>query len=408
MDNIFHLNTEQLKDVAAALQTKISEGLKEDGREIKAIPTYINPKTDIDNKKALVLDLGGTNFRATVVEFKNGKTIVYPGTKKNLEALMKQAEGCDREVLFAELANMISSLKLEGVKHIGYCFSYPGASMLNGDAKLLHWTKGVTVKGMEDEAIGVSLMDYLNKNVSGAKFTDIKVINDTVASLFSGLTDNHSQAHIGLIVGTGTNMATFFPTSKIPKLDPNYKTNGLVPINLESGNFFPPHLTVIDDKIDKYLDSMGKQRFEKAISGMYLGRILEMVFSTDEFEQNFDASKLTAMMSYPSMYKQKYVEVSHQIYERSAKLVAASLVGLILVLAENNDKAISDIRLSAEGSLFWSTDRNVRNASFISYKDRVIAELQTLLKAFGHNNISIHVEKRDEANLIGSAIAALS
>jgi hexokinase len=404
--NIFELSTEQLKDIAIALQTRTEEGLTKDDGEIRCIPTYINPRTDIDNCKALVLDLGGTNFRAAVVEFRNGETIVHPGMKENLATLMKRPD-CTREELYAKMALLIGSLNLEGVSAIGYCFSYPGESLLDGDARLLYWTKGVNITEMVGEAVGKSLMDYLNAHVRGANFKTIKVINDTVASLFAGLTDRKSQAHIGLIVGTGTNMAPFIPANKIPKLNKNYKGKGLIPINLESGNFNPPHLTVIDDKIDKYLDTKGRQRFEKAISGMYLGRILEYLFSSDEFEDNFDAEKLTSIMSYPSRFKTKYVKAAHYVYERSAKLVAASLAGVLLEIIKTYDKPITDVRLSAEGSLFWSNDRNVRNAKFTAYKDLVIGELDNLLKEFGHS-ITVHVEQKQDANLIGSAIAALS
>lgn len=62
--------------------------------------------------------------------------------------------------------------------------------------------------------IGNPLLNYLNEK-NKIKFTDIKVLNDTVASLFAGLTDNSYDAYIGLIVGTGTNMATFIPADKI-------------------------------------------------------------------------------------------------------------------------------------------------------------------------------------------------
>ncbi|MDR1372168.1 MAG: hexokinase [Dysgonamonadaceae bacterium] len=420
--NIFELTTEQLKDIAIALQNGVAEGLVTDYEErdrklakgekveakdgeIRCIPTYINPKF-ISEGKALVLDLGGTNFRATVVEFKNGEAIVHPGMKENLVSLMKNPQ-CTLEQLYAKMASLISSLKLDGVTDIGYCFSYPGESLLNGDANLIKWNKGVDIKDLIGKPVGKTLLDYLNANVKGARFKNIKVINDTVAALFSGLTDTKSQAHIGLIVGTGTNMAPFIPVERIPKLDKAYTGKGLIPINLESGNFNPPHLTVIDDKIDKYLDTKGRQRFEKAISGMYLGRILEYLFSSDEFEDNFDAEKLTSIMSYPSRFKEKYVKAAHWVYERSAKLVAASLSGLILQIIATGEKPVTDIRLSAEGSLFWSNDRKVRNASYLPYKDLVINELDKILKEFGHE-IKIHVEQKENANLIGSAIAALS
>ena len=410
MENkIFKLTTGQLKKIATTLQAKISEGLLEDGKEIRCLPTYIIPKTNLPAEKVLVLDLGGTNFRATVVDFTGKKPVIHDGIKKNLEYVMKAPEGKTEEDLYAEIANLISSLNLEGVKSIGYCFSYPCESTLEGDAVLLYWTKGVTIKGMENTLGGKSLMDYLNKHIKSVSFAQIKVINDTVASLFAGLTDKTSQAHIGLIVGTGTNMAPFFPTDKIAKLNPDYKQKGLIPVNLESGNFYPPFLTVVDDKIDKYSDTPGVQRFEKAISGMYLGRLLEFIFSCEELEANFDAEKLTRIMSYPDMYKDKYVKAAFEVYERSAKLVAASLAGLILKLIASYETPITDVRLTAEGSLFWSEDqKGQKNVKFKSYKDLVLEQLNLLLKEFDHGDITVHVEKTANANLIGSAIAALS
>jgi hexokinase len=408
-NNIFELTTGQLKEIAATLQTRIREGLLEDGKEIRCLPTYIIPKTDnMPKEKVLVLDLGGTNFRATVVDFTGETPVVHEGVKKNLEYVMKAPVGKPKEELYAEIANLISSLNLEGVKSIGYCFSYPCKSTPEGDATLLYWTKGVTITDMKKELVGNTLMEYLNKHVKSANFVKIKVINDTVASLLAGLTDKTSQAHIGLIVGTGTNMAPFFPTDKISKLNSESEQKESIPVNLESGNFYPPFLTVIDDKIDKYSDTPDAQRFEKAISGMYLGRLLEFIFPYEEFEANFDAEKLTRIMSYPDMYKEKYVQAAFWVYERSAKLVAASLAGLILELIKY-DASITNIRLTAEGSLFWSEDqKGQRNVKFKSYKDLVLEQLSVLLKEFNHGNITVHVEKTANVNLIGSAIAALS
>ena len=407
--DLFDLSNDQLKEIAATLQGRIKDGLEKENQEILAIPTYINPKTDIVNEKALVLDLGGTNCRVAIVEFRDGKPTIHPmnGWKKDLSQVMKKP-GATQEELFKEIADMVSTLNLEGVTSIGYCFSYPGGSTLDGDATLIRWTKGVNIQEMIGRPVGKDLMDYLNKYLKGkTTFTNIKVINDTVASLFAGLTDTSAQAYIGLIVGTGTNMAAFFPTDSIKKIDKGYKKKGLVPVNLESGNFHPPHLSVVDNKMDKYSATSGQQRFEKAISGYYLGRILEYVFSCDEFEADFDASKLTRIMSYPDMYKEEYVYWAHQIYERSAKLVAASLAGLVREMV-NCDPKIKKIRLVAEGSLFWSHDRKEGAPSFKSYKDQVMEELDVLLKELGLKGVTVKVDEQENANLIGSAIAGLS
>lgn len=408
--NIFNLTSEQLKEIVLSLQAKIEKGLVENNSEVQCLPTYIVPDTDINTGKALVLDLGGTNYRAALVEFTNGKVEIHPedGWKRDLSVM--KTPGFTREQLFEKMADFIKELKLEEEMPIGYCFSYPAESLADGDAKLLRWTKGVDIKEMIDEPVGKPLLEYLNNKLDKAGFSGIKVINDTVASLFAGLTEKGYDAYIGLIVGTGTNMAAFVDPNKIKKLSSEVKSElGLtpdkkvkIPVNLESGNFNPPHLNVIDNKVDIASDSRGAQRFEKAVSGMYLGEILKYVFSCDEIEDRFDAQKLTGIMNYPDMYKKKYVHTARKIYIRSAKLVAASLAGLILVLISHNND-IKKIQLTAEGSLFWSKDGKGKD-----YKDLVLEELQALLISFGYKDIHVHINKMENANLIGSAIAALS
>jgi hexokinase len=399
--NIFKLKMKQLKEIAQALQTKVETGLEKENTEVQCIPTYINPKTSGIDGSALVLDLGGTNYRVATIEFKNGKPFIHPdnGWKKDLSVM--KTPGFTEMNLFKAQADPIGEIKMDKRMPIGYCFSYPADSMLNGDAKLLRWTKGVDIKEMLGKPVGKPLMDYLNKENKNM-FTDIKVINDTVASLFAGLTDSSYDAYIGLIVGTGTNMATFIHPDKIKKLNPEYKGTGLIPVNLESGNFYPPYLTVVDDKVDACSDSKGAQRFEKAVSGMYLGEILKSVFPCDEFEERFDAQKLTNIMNFPDIHKKRYVDVSRWIYKRSAQLIAASLAGLVLVLV-SHDKSVKKIRLVAEGSLFWSEYRKGKD-----YKDLVAEELRKLLDEFSLSDVQVHISAMNNANLIGSAIAALS
>lgn len=105
--------------------------------------------------------------------------------------------------------------------------------------KIASLDKGVDIREMVGQFVGKPLLDYLNEK-NKIRFTGVKVLNDTIASLFAGLTDKSYDAYIGLIVGTGTNMATFIPSDKITKLDPECHVQGLIPVNLESGNFYPP------------------------------------------------------------------------------------------------------------------------------------------------------------------------
>lgn len=399
--NIFELTQEQLHDTVVSFQEKFEKGLRADNTEIQCLPTYITPNTTISDGRALVLDLGGTNYRAAVIEFKDGEPQVHPSDswKKKLDVM--KTEGFTREDLFKEQADLIDEMNPNQTMPIGYCFSYPAESMLNGDAKLIRWTKGVNIKEMVGQPVGGPLRDYLNAR-KVADFTTIKVINDTVASLFAGLTNPKYDAYIGLIVGTGTNMATFIPREHIKKIDHHYKGTGLIPVNLESGNFTPPHLTNIDNLVDELSNSHNKQRFEKAVSGMYLGEVFKAVFPNECQEEGFNAKDLNHIVNNSKLYKKEFVDVANWIFDRSAKLVAASLAGLILVLRKYNH-SMKHVCLTAEGTVFWS-----KLGPDTTYQQKVMEELYRLLEEFGHKDIKVDVEEKKNINLIGTAMAALA
>ncbi len=392
-ENIFELTNEELKAIATSLQLKIEEGLKKDGQEILDLPTHINPKEDIPDGKVLALDWGGTNFRAAIVEFKGKEASVIES--KNIKLSSKETTGFNQSKLFGAMAGLISQLKNldKTVTQIGYCFSYPAKPELDGDATLLRWTKGIDIPDMIGQPIGKNLVEFLN-NYKGieANFKEVKVINDTVACLFAGLTRIVSgTGYIGLIVGTGTNMAALMHLDKIEKL--GNKTTGLIPVNLESGNFCPPYLTTIDRLVDAISNNKGSQRFEKAISGGYLGEIFKTVFSCHKIKYDFDARDLTTIINHPDESPEEYVSVARWIYVRSAHLVAASIIGLAQVLVAH-DPTVKNILLTADGSLYWSDD----------YNELVAAKMKELMP-----EVKITIGKEmAEPNLIGSAIAALS
>lgn len=405
IDNIFALSTEQLKEIALALEGKITEGLLADGKEVACLPTYIQPKTSKVEGTATVLDLGGTNYRVAKVTIKDGKATVMPnnqGIKQNLEKIKEP--GFSEEMLLQAMSDPILSLSREKEMPIGYCFSYPADCLQNGDALLKYWTKGVHIPEMEGKPVGEHLLNYLNQNTT-PKFTGIKVINDTVASLFAGMAISGYDAYIGLIVGTGTNMAAMMPASAIGKIASvsGIDKNADIPVNFESGNFNPPYLTRIDDCVDYYSSNMSRQRFEKAVSGMYLGDVMQACFPLISFDKNFNAKDLTDMMNYPDMYEPDYVTVAGFIYRRSAILVAASLAGLIVKLSKLYKKPLNKILVTADGSLFWSQLNNGQD-----YHKIVLESLTALLQQFDMPETEVVFNQAQNVNLVGSAIAALS
>jgi hexokinase len=399
MNNPFALSNSQLLDIANDLKSKIEVGLGADGTEIKCLLTYIHPKKDGIKGEATVFDLGGTNFRAAVVSV-GEETKITGLAEKNITEM--KAAGFTEADLYNSEAETIKKLDIPANSSIGYCFSYPAKPMLNGDAELIVWTKGVNIPGMTGKPIGAPMVEYLNKTINAGFNGKIAVVNDTITSLFAGLANPGYDAYIGLIVGTGTNMATFFPSDYIPKLAGVEGWSGETPVNLESGNHNPPHLTAFDAKVDEESDNKGFQRFEKAISGMYLGRIFRAVYPNDGFDESLDAAALSRMMNNPADYKPEYVETAFQIYQRSAKLVAASIAGLALNLNAAYP-SVKTIQVLAEGSLFWSKVKY----NDIAYVDIVNAEVKELLAAAGVD-ATVTVSRIENANLIGAAMSVLA
>jgi len=399
MKNQFELTNPQLIDIANSLTKKVVAGLQEEGTEIKCLPTYIHPRKDGIKGEATVFDLGGTNFRVATVSVGNQSKVT--GTTERDITEMKN-KGFSREDLFSAQARTLSQVDVPADAPIGYCFSYPAKSLTDGDAELIKWTKGVSIPDMEGKPVGKPLLKYLNENGT-SRFTDIKVVNDTITSLFAGLLNPGFDAYIGLIVGTGTNMATFFPSEYIPKIRNMKGWSGETPVNLESGNFYPPHLTEIDDRVDTKSDNKGYQRFEKAISGMYLGRVFMETFPNEKFKEELSAVDLTRMINNPDQFKREFVEVAYQIYERSAKLVSASIAGLVKNL-KTADPTVKKVQVLAEGSLFWSKIRTGK----ASYAEMANAEVNKLVRDLGMADVSVKIAQMENANLIGAAMAVLS
>jgi len=109
------------------------------------------------------------------------------------------------------------------------------------------------------------------------------------------------------------------------------------------------------------------------------------------------------MMNNPDQFKPAYVETAFQIYERSAKLVAASIAGLVYNLHAANP-AIKKVQVLSEGSLFWSKVKT-NNAKYV---DIVNATLKELLAESGLGQVEVTLSRIENANLIGAAMSVLS
>ena len=120
---------------------------------------------------------------------------------------------------------------------------YIGRAAPQGEARLLHWTKGIQIEHVEGTFVGAQLKEALQ--AKGKQVVHLPVLNDTVASLLAGVMLAPQCTHyIGLIVGTGTNMAGFFPIRRLTKLAPDdrgvWSDDDDMAVNLEFGEVYSP------------------------------------------------------------------------------------------------------------------------------------------------------------------------
>ena len=392
----FTIQQEQLIDIALSLAAKIREGLAHDDQEIACLPSYISVRQVPQHGRALVMDFGGSNVRAALVSLHEGRLQIEKGPVAQAIPL-KRGVPLEREKFLAHFCELIASFEPPQDLPLGYCFSYPAKSTPDGDASLLRWTKEVFVEDTVNRKMGRLLLDHLAEYQRPVRCSDVRVINDTVASLLAGLTVSNADGHIGLIVGTGNNMAAVMEGARLPKLAREHDWQGPLPVNLESGNFHPPHLTEYDDRLDASSENPGHQRLEKAVSGVYLANLLKMTYPESTIDVKLGSKAVVESAYQAQNHESKTSRLARQILQRSAKLTAASLAGLIHVLQDSHK--CRSVCIAAEGALFWGDPH---------YKTTVESTLPSLLEVLGLPQTSCSCVSVEHANLLGSAVAALS
>jgi hexokinase len=371
----------------ALFRARIAEGLKESQQEIKALPAFLSPPRRGTSGEALVVDIGGTNCRAALVQCdaSGGQKVVAGPVGATLP--VRDGGRLESAAAFFDFQAALAAQVANGRSvPVGYCFSYPAEVGPNWDAKLLRWTKGLDIPGVVGREVGALLRAALRaRNIQAVRTV---VLNDTVASLMAGAAWASSPRVIGLILGTGTNMASFFSGARITKCT-GLEASAPMAVNLESGNFTPPGLTAYDDQVDAASNDPGPQRFEKAVSGFWLPQVFAAMYPEFKgFDPREGSGGLVRLRDTSEDPRAR--EVADTLLTRSADMVAAGLAAVI-----DLHEGPEPVTVVAEGSLFWKDPQ---------YEPRVSHTLSKLLD--GEKPFSIR--HMDDANLMGSAIAALA
>lgn len=400
------------QQVLHAIETGLS---REDGC-LAMLPTFVGGgETPENSERVLVVDAGGSNFRAATVRFEKGAPVVedfrrhpMPGTDRPME----------KEAFFDAIAALIAPLAQQASR-VGICFSYAFSSLPGGEGEIISMSKGMRIAGIRGALLGKELEAALVRlGVGGAR--RYTIVNDSVAALLGAAVQTDLRACdglAGLIVGTGMNACYFEKTDNIKKIS-GCSVPEMV-INMEAGGFDGFGRTPADKALDDRSSNRGEHFCEKATAGAYLGPlVLELMQRAAEagFYSPEAAARIAAetTLTTPdlSVYDAEGAgplarlvgqeegdrAVTDGILAAVFRRAGTLLVGILAAIAKQTGRGSDPQRpmcVSADGSTFYKCGPLRRS---------VDAALDEAKKTLG---LHFTFVKPENANLVGTAAAAL-
>ncbi|XP_074088527.1 hexokinase-1 isoform X1 [Macrotis lagotis] len=279
------LSTEQLTKVKNRMRVEMDLGLQKDTNEsakVKMLPSFVRGTPDgTEHGDFLALDLGGTNFRVLMVKIRSGKKRTVEMHNK-IYAIPEEVMQGTGEELFDHIVSCISDfLDYMGMKGarlpLGFTFSFPCRQTSLDGGILLTWTKGFNASNCEGQDVPTLLREAIKRREE-FDLDVVALVNDTVGTMMTCAYEEPT-CEIGLIVGTGSNACYMEEMKNIEMVEGD---EGRMCINMEWGAFgdngcLEDIRTEYDRIVDDYSLNANKQRYEKMISGMYLGEIVRNI-----------------------------------------------------------------------------------------------------------------------------------
>ncbi|XP_071338162.1 hexokinase-2 isoform X2 [Trachinotus anak] len=309
------LSREQLLEVKNRMSEEMARGLSRQTHEqtsVKMLPTYVRSTPDgTEHGDFLALDLGGSSFRVLLVRVRSGKRHNVDMNHKIYNIPQETMQGTGEE-LFNHIVNCIADfLEYMGMRGaslpLGFTFSFPCHQSKLDQGILLKWTKGFKASGCE----GQDVVRLLKEAVCRRQEFDLNfvaVVNDTVGTMMTcGYED--PKCEVGLIVGTGTNACYMEEMHNIELVEGN---DGRMCVNMEWGAFgdngeLDDFCTQFDRVVDDCSHNPGKQRYEKMISGMYLGEIVRNVLMDFTAKGLLFRGKLSERLKTHGIFETKFL-----------------------------------------------------------------------------------------------------
>uniref|UniRef100_A0AAZ3NNN5 Hexokinase-2 n=1 Tax=Oncorhynchus tshawytscha TaxID=74940 RepID=A0AAZ3NNN5_ONCTS len=388
------LSREQLLEVKRRMGEEINRGLAKESHDqatVKMLPTYVRSTPDgTEHGDFLALDLGGTNFRVLLVRVRGGKRRSVEMHNK-IYAIPQEAMQGTGEELFDHIVHCIADfLEYMGMKGaslpLGFTFSFPCHQNKLDQGILLKWTKGFKATGCEGEDVVSLLKDAIHRREE-FDLDVVAVVNDTVGTMMTcGYED--PLCEVGLIVGTGTNACYMEEMQNVELVEGD---EGRMCVNMEWGAFgdhgeLDDFSTEFDRAVDDCANNPGKQRYEKMISGMYLGEIVRNILLEFTAKGLLFRGKLSERLKTRGIFETKFLsqiesdrlalrqvrsilqhlgltsstcddsilvkEVCSVVARRAAQLCGAGLAAVVDKIRQNRNLSELKITVGVDGTLY--------------------------------------------------------
>ncbi|XP_038135845.1 hexokinase-2 isoform X2 [Cyprinodon tularosa] len=388
------LSREQLFEVKRRMTEEMARGLSKqthDQTSVKMLPTYVRSTPDgTEQGDFLALDLGGSSFRVLLVRLKKEKKQKVDMHQKIYSIDQDTMQGTGEELfdhIVYCIADFLDYMGMRGASlPLGFTFSFPCDQTKLDEGILLKWTKGFKASGCEGKDVVMLLKEAVRRK---QKFdlNFVAVVNDTVGTMMTCAYED-PQCELGLIVGTGTNACYMEEMHNIETVEGN---EGRMCVNVEWGAFgengeLDDFCTEFDRAVDECSNHPGKQRYEKMISGMYLGEIVRNVLIDFTAKGLLFRGKLSERLKTRGIFETKFLsqiesdrlamrqvrsilqhlgltgstcddsvlvkEVCSVVARRAAQLCGAGLAALVDKIRQNRNLNQLSITVGVDGTLY--------------------------------------------------------
>ncbi|XP_042311144.1 hexokinase-3 isoform X2 [Sceloporus undulatus] len=388
----FQLSVVELEKLRNLMRQEMEKGLSKETHStatVRMLPTYVRNLPDgTERGDFLALDLGGTNFRVLLVQVRSKEEGGVRMTSEIYTVPPNVAQS-NAEELFDLIVNCMVDFHskhtiLGRALPLGFTFSFPCHQVSLDKGILLRWTKGFSASGCVGEDV-VNLLKVAMQRRPNVDIDVVAIVNDTVGTMMS-CAYGDPKCEVGLIVGTGSNACYMEEMKNIGTVEGD---EGRMCINMEWGAFgddgcLENYMTPFDKKVDAQSINAGQQRYEKLISGMYLGEIVRHILLELASRKILFKGRESFILKSKDIFPTKFLtsvedsqghqhvcsvledlglsvsaedalvvkEVCHTISSRAAKMCAAGVAAVVEKIRENKRMTKLEVTVGVDGTLY--------------------------------------------------------